>query len=310
MDMDLLNNFGNLLKTTLNNCYKDKKLRKYLLAGIILQIISISIMLIWGFIITSSTLQVATPDQLMPAMSNLLFSFITFFAILFFILLVYLIITYLTINRSLEITKRKTIPLGIINFIKFCIMYLFYFVAVTFSLFNLKFLLILIAGLIFFTIGVILLLTDAIIGGILILFSLIFFLAYYIVIIYNSFRLYFIEPIFLETGEMVNTLKKCWKLTKEKVADLFIVIILIIIIYMTLYFVLDLPSMIYSFLVGFGTAISTIGSQQTNISLSTDPIYLLLQLPTAILMGVYLVFINNFLVVIYDFISKKQKTKK
>lgn len=306
--MDILNNLGNLIKTTLNNCYKDKKLRKYLIAGITLQIISLSMMLIWGFSIGNLTTQVDAPDQLAPVMTELIFSFIIFFAILFFMIIVYLLITYLTINRSLEITKRKTIPLGILNFIKFSIMYLFYFFAVTFSLFNLKFLLILATGLILFIIGATIAFTDVIIGILLILFSLLFFLAYYIVIIYNSFRLYFIESIFLETGEMINTLKKCWQLTKGRVADLFIVIFLVMIIYMMIYFIFDLPATLYSFFVGFTTAMS--GIEQVNFSLATDPIYLLLQLPTAILMGFYLIFINNFLVVIYDFISKKKNLKK
>ncbi|OQA30714.1 MAG: hypothetical protein BWY55_00800 [archaeon ADurb.Bin336] len=138
--------------------------------------------------------------------------------------------TYVVYSFALKSIGKKSIKFDLKLGVKLIFCGVYRILIAIFCLYELKLLLWLIGGLIFFFIGFALILVDLSnillvgAGSIFIVISLILFLFYYLVVIRNSIRLLFANILLIEQNLSINdALKKSWEISAGKVAPIFII---------------------------------------------------------------------------------------
>jgi len=307
--MQITNNLGKLIKTSFKSCTQDKLLKKYFLILAILQIISMfTALILTSTILTPEMLLDVQAGNVMTYLPSLIFYFAIIFTFAIVISLIFAIIGYLIIYRGLELVGKKPQKIDFVRFIKFIFLGLVTAFYAIFSVFNLKLFLIFVVGLILILIGALSLILNSVLGGILLTVGLLILFAYLFVIIYNLYRLIFIEVLFIEKGEVRKGLEESYNITKGNVLDIIIAFFVIGIIIAIILVIVDLPNTIYVFMIGFAQGVSGSTSEVTQLTLMSDPIYWILQIPSAVATAFYLVFINVFIVNAYALlVHKKQK---
>lgn len=295
--MNLLRTIEEGLKFSLLSFKDDKKLIKYLGILILVYVISLIISsLIIGLTITS----IEPSAESVVEQLGTMFALFGIIGIPTFIIIT--IISFLIIKQGLLIEKKKTIDLTLVNYIKFLLIGIATAFAAFFSIYNLKFLAILVIGFLLSAIGFILLAINPIFGGMIIALGLVVIFAYFFVIIYNSLRLALTDITFIESGSITDALKKSWQVTKGNVLNLLIALVVFGIVISIITMVFQIPAIFYGFMIVFSQGIS--GEAVNEIALYADPIYIILIIPIYMVTSYSILASYLFLIKIYKLLKK------
>jgi hypothetical protein len=252
-------NLGKIVSESFSGWFDNKKLLKYL--GII-----------FGIYILFAILQAGI--YLALEQNNTINVLIAIVGVL--IALSLHIVSYWIYKETLQNEKIKTKNFELKILIKFILApFLILIVALT-SAFNTKFLLFIIGAIIFLTLGIFGFPIFAIFGTILIML-------YGIVVIYNSLRLVITLPIFIESGKLIESLKKSWLKTKKNIINIIIIQIAIITIMSLIATIVLIPVTIYQ--LNLILTLSAKGVENIEAIVMTDIIYHLLILPSYIVIA-------------------------
>lgn len=224
--------------------------------------------------------------------------------------LILIAISYLLIGRALKVSKRKYAPLTLVRYIKYLFLPLIGGIIAVLSLYNLKWLWMLVIGAALALGGTIMLAIGNLIGAALVSIGIIIILLYFIVVIYNSLRLSIGEAIFVEGEGVINALKKSWITTKGNGWELFFSVIALVFVLYVIILIFTIPAVIYSIIYMFSTmAIGSNPSPMAGIGYLSDPGYLIAILPSY-LATAYVILVGNwFTVGLYNAITRKTKKK-
>lgn len=295
--MDLNKVITEGLKFSLFEFKNDKKLIKYL--TILFLVYLISALIIYGFF--GATLS-GIESGVEPGIEQIGSLFLLFGVIGLPTFIIITIISFLIIRQGLLIEKKKAIDLDIVNYIKFLLMGIATAIVAFLSIYNLKFLTILLVGFLLLIIGFIGSAINPFIGGALIMIGIILFIAYMFVVIYNSIRLALTDITFIESGSITDALRKSWNITKGNVLNLVIALILFGIIISIISMIFQIPVFIYSFIIGFSQGLS--GGTFNEALLYVDPIYIVLSIPIYFVSSYSILASYLFLIKIYKFLGK------
>lgn len=173
----------------------------------------------------------------------------------------------LIVLRGMNYYKIKTSNFGIVKFIKLLILYFFSFIFAFISYYNKKFLLFFIGLIALFIFGFASMFVSPQIGFVLIVLAFIASIFYIGIIIYNSFRLSMAPFVFLEKEDVFGSLREGYEITRGRVVDIFVALLIVTIIIMIVSFFADQIGQ----LLLFGFYPELIGLQQGTI----EPIQLL-----------------------------------
>jgi len=197
--------------------------------------------------------------------------------------------------------KYKPAPLDFGRFVKFLFYSLIESLAAVFCIYELKYLAVGIVSLILFILGGVLVIFAStnfilgIIGALFLVLSVILALAYFVIIIYNSYRLMVSTVAFVASGKGIfETLKMSWDMTKGNVLMIFLVMLVVGIIISSISFTVSMPAMFYG--MGVGIVSSIFGGTST----AFDPIYLTLLIPAQIFAAIGVIVSSYVLVALYD----------
>jgi hypothetical protein len=293
--MDLNKVLKETLAFSLINFKDDKKLVKYLAYFIIIYLaIALASALI--YIGIGGLSEITALEQFM-----FIFTAVSIVYLPFMILII--ILTYFSSRRGLEVSKKKIARNNLVLFLKYLITPFIAGIYALFSIFNLKFLLILLAGVVISLIGAFTYFLNPLFAGFLIAISFVFYFAYIFVIIYNSTRLTFTEFAILESSSIKKALKKSWKSTENNVLNIFIALIVFGIILSIISMVFQMPLIFYSMIFGFNQAI--MGAEFSEAALYSDPLYWVLSIPSYLITAYLMLAGILFKVSLYTKIIKK-----
>jgi membrane-anchored glycerophosphoryl diester phosphodiesterase (GDPDase) len=195
-------------------------------------------------------------------------------------------IAYLTIARALKLKKRGAQKLSLTRLAKFLALEIFVFLGAFLSLFNLKFLLILIAAALLYIIGAVLATVTpyVFVGGALVLVGTILLFAYFIVVVYNSIRLLLSPAAFVEKNiGIVAAAKESWKMTKGNVFNVIIAWLVLVVISFIIGFVSAVPATIYSiYYASANSGAAAASSTAAELAITTDIGYMVAMIPSYI----------------------------
>ncbi len=255
-------NHEEFLKFALTAWIKDKKSLKYFLFLVLFNAVLLIVtnLCMYTLLEPFSKAAMVNPNQLGYAMVYL---FVFIISIVFIGVVIPMIIVYFIYTRALELTKRSFVQLTGIRILKVFVLSLASSIISFLSLFRVRWLLLLLASvgmlvvsLVTFTIagamsynynmrmfqnGV------ALFGIALLLFSFLGFLAYLIVVFYNSLRLSLSTIIFIEKEKKVLAcLKESWDLTSGKIVNSFWLFVVLMILMIIVNGFVSLPLQIYT----------------------------------------------------------------
>lgn len=289
----------------LTGWYKNKRTIKLILVLLAAYLVVIAIMgvLGWGLVASLLGSDIITPDatpslEFIQSLTVGIFALLSVFAIILIVMSIFQhYIVALIKLEALKQLKRKTVKFNPEKFIMLLIYYIVKFFAVLLSLFELKFLLVGIGGLVLIILGIGIAVLFPLAGIPLLFLGMLALLAYLIIIVYNSIRLlpsdgYFLEK---ETGIM-QALEKSWKATEGKVLNIFVYALVFGIVVMIL---IQIVSAIFSG-IGFG-----IGAMFGDLSAVVIFSYVLAIAASFIVTPFVEAFDAYFIMSIYDGVSKK-----
>lgn len=281
---------------------KNKKMQKYLAISIIINLAMMFISIISAAHFFSGI----TDNTSFMEVMLILINYTIFFIILILpLLLVMILLNYLIIAKGLELSKKKNIGINLIRFIKYLFYPLFSMVVAMLSLYNLKFLTIGIIGLIIMLVSFLLIPLIGLGAIPLSLIGMLILFVYGIVVIYNTFRLIIGEIIFIEKEESImSSLKESWDKTNGEVFNIVIIIIVFVVVTMIISFISQIPLTIYSIVISLTSEI--VGQTINDVAMMTNPIFIILMIPTY-LVSAYLIIAGNLMVVgIYNSLKIKK----
>ena len=301
--MELGKEIGPLLSTSFTSWFSNKKLKLYfLINAVLLVILGLTVTLSMGSIFKGLT-GVSNPAQLFPALIGF---YTSMFLVLAPISLIIVLIDYLIISECLKIYKRKSQKIDIIRYIKLVFFPLVTGITAALSLFNIRWLLIGIAGLVIFIIGIVAAIFSPIVGGVLAIIGAIIMVAYYIIVIYNMVRLSMGCIAYVEGRGVFDALRQSWKITKRNVWNIIIAFFVFVIIAWIIAIVSEIPAIIYAFVSTISTAISTGNANGlAGLNLFSDPVYIILLMITYIVSAYIAIATSLFAVGIYNSLAKK-----
>ena len=307
--MDLGKAVSEVLEFSLIGCLKDRTSLIY--AGITFVIYSI-----FGIGMLVSISNLFTPLTTMGANANpqlvigMLIGIYSMLAIYMIpLVLIFTLIGYLMIGRALKASKRKYMPLTVVRYIKYLFLPLVAGIIAGLSLYNIKWLWMLVVGLALILGGAVIAVMGNFLGGVLSAIGMLVLVLYFIVVLYNSLRLSIGEAIFVEGEGVINSLKKSWVITKGRVWTVVLISIILAIVLMVISMIFTIPSAAYSMMYMFST-IATVGtnpSTMPGIGYLSDPGYLIAILPSY-LASAYAILVGSwFTVGLYNVLTKKGK---
>ncbi len=163
--------------------------------------------------------------NLLMEILQLLFLFFVLFLVFAFIEgFVYTLI----LLRGMEFYKIKTTPFELEKYIRLVVLHIFSGILALISYYDKRFLMVFIGIVISYGIGFLLLAFINILGFILLILAIFATLFYVLVVVYNEIRLSMAPFIFLEKEQGIfDSLRQGWNLTKGKVIDVFIGMLII-----------------------------------------------------------------------------------
>jgi hypothetical protein len=298
-----------IVRFSLVDCLKDKP--SLILAGITFVVYSIfGIITMLAIANLFTPLANISPSTAPLAIVNVIVGvYITLAVYMIPMFLVMSIFGYLIIGRALKVSKNKHNSLTISRYIKFLILSIAAGIIAGLSLYNIKWLWMLVIGLALTLSGAIITTTGNLWGISLAGIGAAVLCIYVVVFIYNSIRLSISEAIFVEGEGIINSLKKSWVITKGNVLGIAVIIIILMIVLSLLSFVLSMPAIIYTY--SFTASTITTGNTLTGMGYLSDLGYLIAIWPTYIV-SAYAILAGSWSVVgIYNVLTKKtKKTKK
>jgi hypothetical protein len=213
-------------------------------------------------------------------------------------------ISYLMIGRALKASKRKYAPLTVVQYIKYLFLPLIGGLIAFLSLFNIKWLWLLVVGAAMILGGAIIAIVGGVIGWALTSIGVAVLLVYMIFVFYNSLRLYLADPIFVEGAGLLESMKKSWVLTKGNVWMIVLAILVLAIILMILSMVFAIPTIIYSVI--FAITVGSSSTQPAGIGIMTNPGYIIAVLPSYLISAYSILVGNWFVVSMYNTLTKKK----
>jgi hypothetical protein len=295
--MDINTDSKEIIHNSFIGWIKNKSLQKYFIIIAILEII-LAIL----FMSSMSNL-ITTFSQITTFEIGLVFEqIISFYTILGLILipfsLIIIFFNYKIIQVGLKLSKRKSINITFLRYLKFLFYPLFAFLIALFSIFDIKFLAIGIVGGLIFIIGGLTILTNPILGLPIMILGFLLIFVYLIIIAINSIKLTLGQIIYVEKEKTIyQSLQESWTITHGNVINLILFGIMFGIIIMLISGLVSLPSTIYIQML--------IDSNFNVLIIFTDLIYQVLLVPSYI-MGAYIIICSNmFWVNIYSKLKSK-----
>ncbi|MCX6803724.1 MAG: glycerophosphoryl diester phosphodiesterase membrane domain-containing protein [Candidatus Diapherotrites archaeon] len=250
-------------------------------------------------------------------MGGVLITMIASFCVSLFSLLFGVAISYLFFSHALNSKGRKNVPLNLTQYVLYIVLSIAQCLFVLLSLFRPKYLLILVAAIILFFLGVIISAVGgfiSIIGSLLLIIGLILGFVYIVVIFSNTMRLLFSDPIFVESKKgIVESLKASWDMTKGHCWKMFGTLILLGIISGVIYLIAVIPLIYYMLQQMFAIFLSGIVSGGSGVGASSfsanSTVFFLSMIPAFVMP--FLIMVSTLVITgMYDIISKGNKGAK
>ena len=227
-----------------------------------------------------------------------------------------LIMFYLIVSRGLKLAKSSFASLTFGRFLRLIVLCIASAFVAGLSIFRLKWLWILIVGVILFIAGTVIFIAGTGgnllllgIGGALEIASVVLLVIYGVIVVYNSIRLAVGEIAFVEREQpIMKALKKSWDVTGGRVWEIILAMFVLGVLIWIISSVLGLPAFVYTFIQGFTTAMqSATASQTAAYALMGDPIYLALIIPSYLASAILIMTSAFYTVGIYLSLSKGKK---
>jgi len=305
---------GAFLNFSFVSWLKDKQALKYLaLLSVFTIIFSIvSSFVSYNFTTALLSLQ-GTPSAVINAFFGLL-SVATVIGLIYFVIIY--IIQYFIFAKALGSANLTAEKISVMRLVRLIILDIASVLVALLSMFNLKFLWIVIAAIVLFVGGIVLAaagyssgamaLTAS--GGALAVIGIILTIVYLAVVVYNSIRLSMGTAVFIEKERSImDCLRISWEKTDGKVWEIIAAWVVVVVIMVVISFVASIPAMIYAFIVGFTSALRGVtDSQMIQLALSVNPAYLILSIPIYIASAFIMIVSAYYYVSIYKALGNKQ----
>lgn len=307
--MGLEKSIGEWTKFSFTGWLKDRGTLKYFLSLIIIFVLTTIAgnYLIYSLLYPAYSSATPSSAEIVSAMINAIPVLAVF--IILNSLAVYFI-AYLVIARALKLKKNGAQKLSFIRLVKLLVLELFIFFSAFLSLFNPKFLMVLIAAIVLFIVGVVLVTVPGYfaVGGALLVLGFVLLLAYFIVVAYNSIRLLLSTVAFVEKNlGIVGAAKESWKRAQGNVLNIAIAWLVLIVISFTISAVSAIPATIYSiYYSAVNSAASTVSSTAAELAMTTDIGYMIAMIPTYIFSAFLSIAAWFYMVSIYTGIKKSK----
>ena len=209
-----------------------------------------------------------------------LFQFFGFFgAIIVLYAIVLCAMQYLLMARALKILGMGSQPASATGVAKLIVTGIAHMLCALFSVFNLKMLLVGIAGVVLLIVGALMLSmmvtapAIAFIGAVMLLVGVLALIGYVVIIIYNSVRLSVSEVALVSKGlSVADSLRLSWEKAEGNVLNIFVIGLVLSVVLSVINIVLSMPGSIYSFIVQI--------MGQTSLGILVDPTYAVLLVPS------------------------------
>ena len=211
----------NAIEFGLTNWIHDRQTWKYL--SMLFAIMFVAMLIVGGIFAVLFMPIIQNPETVNPIsfISSIFFAIMILIPIAIIAGLISMYVMMLIRIRALQIAGHNPPALGWIKLIKIIILEILTGLFATFSVYRPKWLILLAADIVLYFGGIMLMGTEAMWGMILILLSVLGFLAYFVVIIYNSLRLCFPITIFIDTEiSIFDSLKKSEEITNGRVMSI------------------------------------------------------------------------------------------
>ncbi|VVB76329.1 Uncharacterised protein [uncultured archaeon] len=304
---------GEAINFAFTGWMKSRAALKYFIVALILFIIlNVALGSVAGSLFGSlSNAASMSPGEAL-GMVGYFFLYVAVFVVLYWLISGF--IAYFMLGSALREIKRKPVEFSAGRYVRFLGLMIANCLSVVFSLFKLKFLWVLISGIVLAIVGGVLAAAGVsfgsnvamiILGALLVVVAFILFICYAVIMVYNAMRLLIGEMIFVEKEQGIwKSLKASWDITGKNALNIFVVMFVVAIVVMILSFILSAPSMIYQF-----SVIGMTGGTGA-LKLMSDPTYLGLSALTNIVQA-FAVMVQAFAIAgIYTQISKGAGAKK
>lgn len=268
--------YGAVVKNTVTLWTRDGKTHKlmlfYLLGAIVFYALVIGLMF---FIFKDVFLQAMSLSQsggtatnsfdrvssiITAFISNFIVFMIVFVPVMIVAMLVFYYLWFSMSTRALEVLGFSTVPFTFNKFLKLIGLYIWVVIAALVSWYNRKFMYIFIGLVVFTVFATLLSIFVPIIGVFLIVLAVILWIAYAIIMVYNSIRLSMAWVIFLQKDAPIrDVVREGWEFTKGKALDIFVVTIVVSIVLFIIQFVVAIPIWIIRFVLQFATQNEIVG---------------------------------------------------
>jgi len=268
---------GDAINFAFTGWMKSRQALKYFVVALILFIIlNVALGAVAGSLFGSlSNASSMSPGEAL-GLVGYFFLYITVFVVLYWLISGFII--YFMLGSALKEIKRKPVEFSAGRYARFLGLMIANCLAVLLSLFKLKFLWVLISGIILAIVGIVLVAVGAsfgsnvialILGFLLLGISVILFLCYAVIMIYNSMRLILAEMLFVEKEQGIwKSLNASWNITGGNALNIFVVLFVVTVVVMILSLILSAPSMIYQF------SVLGITGGSGALTLMSDPMYI------------------------------------
>lgn len=291
--------FGKIFRFALIDWVKDKSsLKIFGVLAVWYFIVNVIVSYLFGsfFSLVPSGENANIPPELFGAFFGMIGAFI---AIVFVSILVLMLVQYFVYSRALKLSGRKFVQFTFERYLRMIVLCLTSGFVALVSLFDLKMLWIAIVAIVLLGIALVLLIFNSgnsilvLLGILFILISVLLFLAYYIVIVYNSLRLVLGPAFFIEKEKtLMDALKASWDTTKGNVFNIFVALIAVGIIVSALSYVLSLPLNAYFGLLGdlsSQTSLSSLGQMMMSPEVIVLSVFSVLASAYAAMAGAFVI---------------------
>jgi len=284
---------------------KSRQALKYFVVALILFVIlNIALNLVAGSLFGSlSNVASMTPSEAIGLMGYF-FLYMVVFVVLYWLISAFIL--YFMLGSALKEIKRKPAKFNANRYVRFLGLMIANCLSVLLSLRKLKFLWVFVVSIVLMILGVAMAgisggtnIVLLILGVLFIGISMLLFVIYIVIMIYNGMRLILCEMLFVEKEQGIwKTLKAAWDMTEGNVLNIFIVMLVVSVVVIILSLVLSVPAMAYQMsVIGVNGGVGA-------LNLMSDPIYLGLSALTNIVQA-FAVMLQAFaLAAIYRQLSK------
>ncbi|MFA5763791.1 MAG: hypothetical protein WC915_03175 [archaeon] len=295
--MDINTDAQEIVTNSFISWVKNKKLQKYF---VILAILEVIFAVILMSILNESISNFAQLNETQIELA--ITTIISFYgSMMLFLIPFSLIVTFFSykiIQEGLKLSKRKSIQLTFLRYLKFLLYPWFAFLAALFSIFDIRYLAIGIIGGLIFIIGGLTFLTNPALGIPIMILGFLLIFVYLIIVLINSIKLVLGQIIYVEKERTIfESLKESFIVTNGNVVNLILLGLILGIIVSLISGLVSLPSTIYVQML--------IESNPNPTFIFMDLIYQLLLIPAYIVAGYTIICGNLFTINIYSKIKSK-----